>query len=235
MKTVLEAKNVWKIYDTGSNKVEALRDVSITINEGEMVAVMGPSGCGKTTLLNCLSGLDEVSVGQVFVEGVSIFEGDDMLRTKVRREQLGFIFQSFNLIPVLSALENVEMPLQLNSAEPNSCKIREKALEALDKVGLKEWASHRPAELSGGQQQRVTIARAYVHEPGLLLADEPTGNLDTETGTQILDLLVELNKELNITMLIVTHDKAVSQRCSRILEMRDGKIFRDTKKSFEEE
>ena len=235
MVRVLEAREIWKVYETAATRVEALRDVSVKINEGEMVAVMGPSGCGKTTLLNCLSGLDEVSVGQVFVEGVSIFEGDDMLRTKVRREQLGFIFQSFNLIPVLSALENVEMPLQLNSADPNSSKIREKALEALDKVGLKEWASHRPAELSGGQQQRVTIARAYVHEPGLLLADEPTGNLDTETGTQVLDLLVELNKELNITMLIVTHDKAVSQRCSRILEMRDGKIFRDTKKSFEEE
>tara|TARA_B100001123_G_C15087053_1_gene938068 strand:- start:172 stop:924 length:753 start_codon:yes stop_codon:yes gene_type:complete len=235
MARVLEARGIWKVYETAATRVEALRDVSVKIDEGEMVAVMGPSGCGKTTLLNCLSGLDEVSVGKVLVEGVSIFDGDDKLRTKVRREQLGFIFQSFNLIPVLSALENVEMPLQLNSAEPNSSKIREKALEALEKVGLKEWASHRPAELSGGQQQRVTIARAYVHEPGLLLADEPTGNLDTETGTQILDLLVELNKELNITMLIVTHDKAVSQRCSRVLEMRDGKIFRDTKKSFEEE
>ena len=235
MARVLEGRGIWKVYETAATRVEALRDVSVKIDEGEMVAVMGPSGCGKTTLLNCLSGLDEVSVGKVLVEGVSIFDGDDKLRTKVRREQLGFIFQSFNLIPVLSALENVEMPLQLNSAEPNSSKIREKALEALEKVGLKEWASHRPAELSGGQQQRVTIARAYVHEPGLLLADEPTGNLDTETGTQILDLLVELNKELNITMLIVTHDKAVSQRCSRVLEMRDGKIFRDTKKSFEEE
>lgn len=235
MVRVLEAKEVWKVYETAATRVEALRDVSVKVNQGEMVAVMGPSGCGKTTLLNCLSGLDEVSIGEVFVEGVSIFEGDDKLRTKVRREQLGFIFQSFNLIPVLSALENVEMPLQLNSAEPNSKKIREKALEALDKVGLKEWASHRPAELSGGQQQRVTIARAYVHEPGLLLADEPTGNLDTETGTKILDLLVELNKELNITMLIVTHDKAVSKRCSRVLEMRDGKIFRDTKNPPEEE
>lgn len=235
MVRVLEAKDVWKVYETAATRVEALRDVSVKINQGEMVAVMGPSGCGKTTLLNCLSGLDEVSVGEVFVEGVSIFEGDDKLRTKVRREQLGFIFQSFNLIPVLSALENVEMPLQLNSAEPNSKKIREKALQALDKVGLKEWASHRPAELSGGQQQRVTIARAYVHEPGLLLADEPTGNLDTETGNKILDLLVELNKELNITMLIVTHDKAVSKRCSRVLEMRDGRIFRDIKNNSEEE
>jgi putative ABC transport system ATP-binding protein len=232
---VLEAKGIWKVYETAATRVEALRDVSVKINKGEMVAVMGPSGCGKTTLLNCLSGLDEVSVGEVFVEGISIFEGDDMLRTKVRREQLGFIFQSFNLIPVLSALENVEMPLQLNSAEPNSKLIREKALEALDKVGLKEWASHRPAELSGGQQQRVTIARAYVHQPGLLLADEPTGNLDTETGTKILDLLVQLNKELNITMLIVTHDKAVSKRCSRVLEMRDGRIYRDTYNSVEEE
>tara|TARA_B100000131_G_scaffold282805_1_gene290287 strand:- start:264 stop:971 length:708 start_codon:yes stop_codon:yes gene_type:complete len=235
MVRVLEAKGIWKVYETAATRVEALRDVSVKINQGDMVAVMGPSGCGKTTLLNCLSGLDEVSVGEVFVEGVSIFEGDDTLRTKVRREQLGFIFQSFNLIPVLSALENVEMPLQLNSAEPNSKAIRKKALNALEKVGLKDWASHRPAELSGGQQQRVTIARAYVHEPGLLLADEPTGNLDTETGTKILDLLVELNKELNITMLIVTHDKEVSKRCSRILEMRDGRIHKDTQNILEEE
>ncbi|MAK04916.1 MAG: macrolide ABC transporter ATP-binding protein [Euryarchaeota archaeon] len=235
MVRVLEAKGIWKVYETAATRVEALRDVSVKINQGDMVAVMGPSGCGKTTLLNCLSGLDEVSVGEVFVEGVSIFEGDDTLRTKVRREQLGFIFQSFNLIPVLSALENVEMPLQLNSAEPNSRAIRKKALNALEKVGLKDWASHRPAELSGGQQQRVTIARAYVHEPGLLLADEPTGNLDTETGTKILDLLVELNKELNITMLIVTHDKEVSKRCSRILEMRDGRIHKDTQNILEEE
>ncbi len=235
MVRVLEAKGIWKVYETAATRVEALRDVSVKINQGDMVAVMGPSGCGKTTLLNCLSGLDEVSVGEVFVEGVSIFEGDDTLRTKVRREQLGFIFQSFNLIPVLSALENVEMPLQLNSAEPNSKAIRKKALNALEKVGLKDWASHRPAELSGGQQQRVTIARAYVHEPGLLLADEPTGNLDTETGTKILDLLVELNKELNITMLIVTHDKGVSKRCSRILEMRDGRIHKDTQNILEEE
>ena len=235
MVRVLEAKGVWKVYETAATRVEALRDVSVKINQGEMVAVMGPSGCGKTTLLNCLSGLDEVSIGEVLVEGVSIFEGDDTLRTKVRREQLGFIFQSFNLIPVLSALENVEMPLQLNSAEPNSKEIRKKALSALEKVGLKEWASHRPAELSGGQQQRVTIARAYVHEPGLLLADEPTGNLDTETGTKILDLLVQLNKELNITMMIVTHDIEVSKRCSRTLEMRDGRIYKDTKNILEEE
>ena len=235
MVRVLEAKGVWKIYETAATRVEALRDVSVKINQGEMVPVMGPSGCGKTTLLNCLSGLDEVSVGEVLVEGVSIFGGDDTLRTKVRREQLGFIFQSFNLIPVLSALENVEMPLQLNSAEPNSKEIRKKALSALEKVGLKEWASHRPAELSGGQQQRVTIARAYVHEPGLLLADEPTGNLDTETGTKILDLLVQLNKELNITMMIVTHDIEVSKRCSRTLEMRDGRIYKDTKNILEEE
>ena len=235
MVRVLEAKGVWKVYETAATRVEALRDVSVKINQGEMVAVMGPPGCGKTTLLNCLSGLDEVSVGKVLVEGVSIFEGDDALRTKVRREQLGFIFQSFNLIPVLSALENVEMPLQLNSAEPNSKEIRKKALSALEKVGLKDWASHKPAELSGGQQQRVTIARAYVHEPGLLLADEPTGNLDTETGTKILDLLVQLNKELNITMMIVTHDIEVSKRCSRTLEMRDGRIYKDTKNILEEE
>ena len=221
---VLEAKGIWKVYETAATRVEALRDVSVKINQGDMVAVMGPSGCGKTTLLNCLSGLDEVSVGEVFVEGVSIFEGDDMLRTKVRREQLGFIFQSFNLIPVLSALENVEMPLQLNSAEPNSKSIRKKALEALDKVGLKEWASHRPAELSGGEQQRVAICRAIINKPALLLADEPTGNLDQKTADSVMSLLIKLLKENNLSGIIASHNPKVAEIVDRRIMISNGKV-----------
>ena len=223
MVRVLEAKGVWKVYETAATRVEALRDVSVKINQGEMVAVMGPSGCGKTTLLNCLSGLDEVSVGEVLVEGVSIFEGDDTLRTKVRREQLGFIFQSFNLIPVLSALENVEMPLQLNSAEPNSKEIRKKALSALEKVGLKEWASHRPAELSGGQKQRVALARALVRNPNIFLMDEPLSNLDAKLRVSTRAQIKHLQNKLKITTIYVTHDQIEAMTLAdRVVVMNNG-------------
>ena len=227
MKTVLEAKNVWKIYDTGSNKVEALRDVSVKIYEGEMVAVMGPSGCGKTTFLNCLSGLDDLTSGEVMVDKSSLFGGGDEERTRLRAEHFGFIFQDFNLLPVLTALENVEMPLQLVKSNESRKSIRSKAIDALESVGLKDWSGHRPSELSGGQQQRVTIARAFVHKPAVILGDEPTGNLDSKTSSQILDLLFELNTKHGITMLIVTHDPDVAKRCSRVLEMDDGQIISD--------
>lgn len=235
MPVVLEARGVWKVFETAATRVEALRDVSVSIDSGEMVAVMGPSGCGKTTLLNCLAGLDEVSLGQVLVEGISIFEGNDALRTRIRREHLGFVFQKFNLIPVLSALENVEIPLQLNSTEASAKRIREQALAALAAVELEDWAAHRPSELSGGQEQRVTIARAFVHEPALLLADEPTGNLDSKTSDQIMQLLSELNREQGITMLIVTHDAGIAARCSRVLEMQDGRIVSDRLTNSSEE
>ena len=234
MKTVLEAKNVWKIYDTGSNKVEALRDVSVSINEGEMVAVMGPSGCGKTTFLNCISGLDDLTGGEVIVDNSSLFGGGDEERTRLRAEHFGFIFQDFNLLPVLTALENVEMPLQLVRSDDNRKMIRKKATEALESVGLKEWSGHRPSELSGGQQQRVTIARAFVHKPAVILGDEPTGNLDSKTSSQILDLLFEFNSKYGITMLIVTHDPEVAKRCTRVLEMDDGRIVSDYSNSEEE-
>ena len=234
MKTVLEAKNVWKIYDTGSNKVEALRDVSISINKGEMVAVMGPSGCGKTTFLNCLSGLDDLTSGEVIVDKSSLFGGGDEERTRLRAEHFGFIFQDFNLLPVLTALENVEMPLQLIKSYENRKSIRSKALDALDSVGLRDWSGHRPSELSGGQKQRVTIARAFVHKPAVILGDEPTGNLDSKTSNQIMDLLFDFNSKYGITMLIVTHDSEVASRCNRILEMDDGRIVSDYSKAEEE-
>jgi|TARA_B100000959_G_C14719126_1_gene516156 putative ABC transport system ATP-binding protein len=225
MAAVLEAQSVWKIYETGSNRVEALRDLNVSIQNGEMVAVMGPSGCGKTTLLNCLSGLDDLTAGEVFVEGSALFSSGDRVRTRLRAEHFGFIFQSFNLIPVLSAVENVEMPLQL--AGIGKTESRERALEALNLVGLKDWASHRPMELSGGQQQRVTIARAFVHEPALILGDEPTGNLDSKTSEEVMQLLFRLNKEKGTTMLVVTHDADIASRCNRILHMEDGRIIKD--------
>ena len=231
MATVLEGRGLWKIYQSGSNKIEALREISLTIEAGEMVAIMGPSGCGKTTLLNCLSGLDELTAGEVLVEGISLTAPDDRHRTNVRGSNLGFIFQSFNLIPVLTAVENVEMPLLLQGIPAKEA--RQRSLDALDLVGLKNWSTHRPMELSGGQRQRVTIARAFVHEPAVILGDEPTGNLDTRTSNEVMDLLFELNAERGTTLLVVTHDSEIAARCSRVLHMEDGLIVRDEKSEEE--
>ena len=231
MATVLEGRGLWKIYQSGSNKIEALREISLTIEAGEMVAIMGPSGCGKTTLLNCLSGLDELTTGEVLVEGISLTTSDDRHRTNVRGSNLGFIFQSFNLIPVLTAVENVEMPLLLQGVPAKEA--RKLSLEALDLVGLKNWSTHRPMELSGGQRQRVTIARAFVHEPAVILGDEPTGNLDTRTSAEVMNLLFKLNAERGTTMLVVTHDSEIASRCSRVLHMEDGLIVRDEKSEEE--
>jgi putative ABC transport system ATP-binding protein len=227
MTTVLEAEGLWKVYDTGSTKVQALRGVDLSIEAGEMVAIMGPSGCGKTTLLNCVSSLDEFSAGEVLVDGRPLSEMSDRERTTMRAERLGFVFQSFNLLPVLSAAENVEMPLLISGVAPKEARAR--ALGALESVGLLDWAGHLPAELSGGQQQRVTIARAFVHEPALILADEPTGNLDTSTSEAILDLLVDLNRTQGITFLMVTHEEGIAQKCTRRVDILDGLITSDEK------
>ena len=231
MATVLEGRGLWKIYQSGSNKIEALREISLTIEAGEMVAIMGPSGCGKTTLLNCLSGLDELTTGEVLVEGISLTTSDDRHRTNVRGSNLGFIFQSFNLIPVLTAVENVEMPLLLQGIPAKEA--RQLSLDALDLVGLRNWSTHRPMELSGGQRQRVTIARAFVHDPAVILGDEPTGNLDTRTSDEVMNLLFKLNAVRGTTMLVVTHDSEIASRCSRVLHMEDGLIVRDEKSEEE--
>jgi putative ABC transport system ATP-binding protein len=232
MSNVLRAHELWKVYETGTNRVEALRKVSVSFQAGEMVAVMGPSGCGKTTLLNCLSGLDDFSSGEVFVHGDALSQMSDRVLTEMRGTQLGFIFQAFNLLPVLTAVENVELPLLMAGHSPREA--RTMALAALESVGLDDRGGHLPAELSGGQQQRVTIARSFVHSPAIILADEATGNLDTQTSDEILDLLLGLNAERNLTIILVTHDHDVASRCSRVLEMLDGRIVSDTRSDEEE-
>ncbi len=219
---IIEAQQVKKIYRNGHLRVEALKDINMAVEVGEMVAIMGPSGCGKTTLLNCLSGLDTIDEGNIFIQGDNLRDLSDSERTAYRARHMGFIFQDFNLLPVLSAVENVELPL-LVSKVPRK-KARQRALEMLDRVGLADRARHRPAELSGGQRQRVTIARALTNDPAIVWADEPTGNLDSETAQDILELLYRLNREHGQTLVVVTHDREVSKQANRVITMRDGQI-----------
>ncbi len=226
MASIVSAKNVHKTYDTGKIQVKALKGVDIEIEKGEMVAVMGPSGCGKTTLLNCLSGLDDLTEGQVLIEGQDVHAMKDNIRTDYRAEKMGFIFQSFNLLPVLSAAENVELPLLVSGTKLKVA--REKAISALGLVGMEEWKDHKPSELSGGQQQRVTIARSLVNNPTIVWGDEPTGNLDSENSAEVMELLVRLNRENKQTFVIVTHDPTMGKMCKRIVEMRNGLIERES-------
>ncbi|MGB2884018.1 MAG: ABC transporter ATP-binding protein [Dehalococcoidia bacterium] len=222
---IIQAKEVRKTYDTGKVKVDALRGIDLSILRGEMVAVMGPSGCGKTTLLNVLSGLDDLTGGQVVIDAAPIHTMSDRKRTRYRAEKMGFIFQSFNLLPVLSAVENVELPLLMAGVKPGNA--RRRAQEALALVGLTGEARKLPAEMSGGQQQRVTVARALANEPAIVWADEPTGALDSETSGEVMNLLCQLNKEKSQTFVLVTHDIAVGRRADRILRMADGEIVEE--------
>jgi len=222
---IIRAIGVQKTYDTGKVKVDALKGVDLTIMRGEMVAVMGPSGCGKTTLLNVLSGIDDVTAGQVIIDGASIHAMTDRQRTRYRAEKMGFVFQAFNLLPVLSTVENVELPLLVAGVKLKEA--RRRSLEALSLVGLAAEAHKLPAETSGGQQQRVTIARALVNEPAIVWADEPTGNLDSENSAAVIDLLCRLNKERSQTFVIVTHDIAVGRKTHRILRMADGQVVEE--------
>lgn len=227
----MKATGVWKIYPSGESTVQAVKGVDVSIDAGEMVAIMGPSGCGKTTLLNILSGIDEPNSGDVEVNGEPLFGISDNKRTRMRAEYLGFIFQDFNLLPVLSAVENVELPLLLLGR--SASEARKGALEALQSVGLSERSEHLPSELSGGQQQRVAVARALVHNPTVILCDEPTGNLDSVTSSEVLELLHKLNRERNTTFLIVTHDAMIAERCTRTLQMLDGTIVEDRRNEEE--
>jgi ABC-type lipoprotein export system ATPase subunit len=219
---IVEAREVEKYYDTGKVEVHALRGVSFAIKRGEMVAIMGPSGSGKTTLLNCLSGLDKIDSGDVLIEGTSLASMSDRERTDYRAHRMGFVFQFYNLMPVLSAVENVELPLLV--ARVSSRDARRKALEALDMVGIRDRADHVPDELSGGQRQRVTIARALVNDPAIVWADEPTGDLDSENAEEIVALMRRLNRERGLTFLIVTHDISVGRATDRIVRMVDGQV-----------
>ena len=223
---IIEARGVNKTYDTGQLQVVALRDVELAISRGEMVAVMGPSGCGKTTLLNCLSGLDTIDSGEILIANTDLSKLKDDPRTAFRAREMGFIFQFYNLLPVLNAVENVELPLLVSGTRPKEA--RERAMDMLDQVGLREWATHRPAELSGGQRQRVTIARALVNSPAIVWGDEPTGDLDSKSASEILALLRELNQRNRQTFVLVTHDPGIGAMCDRIIQMHDGAIVNQT-------
>ena len=221
---MLRAEAVRKVYRTGAEEVVALREVDLAVEEGEFVSVMGPSGSGKTTLLNCCSGLDSIDGGRVLLDGVDLHTLSDAQRTTNRASSMGFIFQAYNLIPVFSAVENVELPLLLAGTDAKDA--RRRAAETLERVGLDNRLKHRPAELSGGEQQRVTVARALAGRPRVVWADEPTGALDSETATQVMELLRDLNAD-GLTLIVVTHDDVVGRSASRMVRMRDGRVVAD--------
>jgi len=223
--SIVRAVNAHKVYDSGVVKVHALQGVDLEITKGEMVAIMGPSGCGKTTLLNCFSGLDDLTEGEVFIEGVPLNKMSDRAKTRYRALRMGFIFQSYNLLPVLTAQENVELPLLVAGVPPKEARAR--ASDLLGSVDLKDFARHKPSELSAGQQQRVAVVRALANRPAIVWADEPTGNLDTDTSAAIMQLLHETNCANAQTFVVVTHDPSISGYADRILRMRNGKIVEE--------
>ncbi len=224
--SLISARGVEKTYQTGDVVVRALRGVDLDIASGEFVVVMGPSGNGKSTLLNCLSGIDDIDGGTVAIDGHDIHAMSDRARTTHRAKRMGFVFQSFNLIPVLSAVENVELPMLAGGAKPKES--RAKAMDLLARVGLGDRASHRPNEMSGGEQQRVAVARSLVTDPAVVWADEPTGNLDSATANSVLELFHEVNRA-GQTMVVVTHDASIGASADRLIEVRDGLIASDVR------
>ncbi|MHA7836103.1 MAG: ABC transporter ATP-binding protein [bacterium] len=220
---MIRVEDLWRTYEMGGQSLHALAGVDEEIHDGEHVAIIGPSGSGKSTLLNVLGCLDSPTQGHYLLDGENVASLSEDALAETRLHRIGFIFQSFHLVPRLTALENIELPMIFASIPP--AERRRRARSALDAVELADWASHKPSELSGGQKQRIAIARATIMGPGLLLADEPTGNLDTRSGTQVLDLLCELNRQ-GRSLVVVTHDPIVARRASRVLVMRDGRILR---------
>lgn len=221
---ILRLEAVTKVFD-GLSAVTALRGVSFAISEGERVAIMGPSGSGKSTLLNLICGLDDPSSGSIFFDGNDLAKLNDDKRTRLRREKIGMIFQTFNLLPTLTGIENVALPLRLKGAALRSAN--EKAVAMLERVGLGGRKEHRPDEMSGGERQRVAIARALIFDPPVLLADEPTGNLDSHTGDEVLHLLDDLHSEFDTTIILVTHDDHAAAHCDRHISLLDGEIVSD--------
>lgn len=222
--SILALQHVSKTYQSGSRKLTVLDQVTFSIQAGETIAIVGPSGSGKTTLLGLCAGLDSSSTGSVLLNGEALERLNEDQRAAVRSRDVGFIFQNFQLLPTLTALENVMVPLELKK----KTNAKEKAMELLDKVGLKDRATHYPTQLSGGEQQRVSIARAFANAPKILFADEPTGNLDTETGTMIENLIFDLNKEQGTTLVLVTHDLELAAKTQRIIHIKGGKIQEET-------
>ncbi len=219
---VISTENLHKYYGARDQKVHALRGLDISIEEGEIVGVMGPSGCGKTTLLNCLSGLDSIDDGNILIQGQTLTDLNDNQLSELRAKKMGFVFQTYNLLPVLSAVENVELPLLVSGFSGKEARV--KALQKLSEVGVEDRQDHFPGELSGGETQRVTLARALANDPAIVWADELTGNLDSENERRIMDLLIKMNKDNNQTFVIVTHSEYVGGRTNRIIQMKDGEI-----------
>jgi putative ABC transport system ATP-binding protein len=227
--SVIKAENIIKTYQTGKIEVKAVRGISLEIEQGEFTALVGSSGCGKTTLLNILNGLDNPTSGNVFLSGKNLNDMSEKELSDFRRDHVGFIFQSYNLIPVLSVKENIEYVMTLQGVSKR--ERNERVAEILEIVGLEDMKDRFPAEMSGGQQQRVAVARAVVTKPDIILADEPTANLDSETGAILLDMMKDLNEKLGTTFLFATHDSLVMDRVKRLVRLKDGKIIEDTKKN----
>ncbi|MEL7644419.1 MAG: ABC transporter ATP-binding protein [bacterium] len=222
---VIETRDLKKVYQMGEIEVHALRGVSFCINRGEVVAIMGPSGSGKSTLMNLLGCLDHPSSGEYFLDGEAVASLDDDQLAAVRNRKVGFVFQSFNLLPRITALANVELPLRYAGVRTDRADIARKALES---VGLADRVNHKPTELSGGQQQRVAIARALVNDPAILMADEPTGNLDSKSGKEIMELILSLNKDRGTTIIVVTHDPNIAAQTQRVIRLIDGRLDTET-------
>jgi putative ABC transport system ATP-binding protein len=220
-KTVIDIKNLTKVYKMGEVEVHALRGVTFQVQKGEVISIMGPSGSGKSTLMNILGCLDRSSSGEYILDDENVSNLDDDQLAQIRNQKVGFVFQNFNLLSRSTALANVELPLRYAGITENRADLAKKALES---VGLGDRTHHKPSELSGGQQQRVAIARAIINNPAIILADEPTGNLDSRSGAEIMDLLIELNKEKNVTLVLVTHDMQIASRAQRTIHLMDGRV-----------